>query len=364
MRLFKPEFLQSVTSRRGMALLITLTIITLLIVTTTELNRRARVTIYATAAIRDRLILSQMLISGVNAAQAMLVEDKKTSEIDSIQEDWADPEKISELLQSLAFEEGALTVRISDERGRIQVNALVKYPEGQAFNRLQLMVWERFLSLASLYYDDMEEMDSVNTIINSIKDWIDSGDDDAITGLTGAESDYYEDLDPPYTARNAPFTYLPELMQVKGITTGLFYGKEEAPGISSYLTVSGMTDEGGKGVTFNGKININTADMPVLMTLLPEVNEDLVLAINDYRLEKSADTYIHNLSSSTWYKDVPGAGDLDIDPDLITTRSDFFRIEAEASLGEITMAATAVVKRERDDRTGQIRCRVLSWEQN
>ena len=356
--------IQNIFDKRGMALLITLTIITLLIVTTTELNRRARVTIYSTATIRDRLILSQMLVSGVNAAQAILVEDNKKSEIDSVQEDWADPEKISEVLQSLAFEEGELTVRISDERSRIQVNALVTFPEGRSFNKLQLILWERFLSLASLYYDDMEEMDSVNTIINSIKDWIDSGDDDATTGLTGAESDYYEEMDPPYTARNAPFTYLPEMLQVKGITPELFYGKDEAPGISGYLTVSGMTDGAGKGFTFNGKININTADVPVLMALLPEVNEDLVLAIHDYRLEKSADTYIHNLTGSTWYKDVPCAGDLEIDPDLITTRSDFFRIEADASLGEIKMAATAVVKREKDAQTGQFRCRVLSWEQD
>ncbi len=48
-------------------------------------------------------------------------------------------------------------------------------------------------------------------IINSLKDWLDSGDDDAITGLSGAESDYYEGLEPPYSCKNGPMDNLGEV---------------------------------------------------------------------------------------------------------------------------------------------------------
>ena len=348
-----------------MALLITLAVITLLVVTTMELNRRARATVISTAAARDRHRLSEMLASGVHIAMAMLAQDKKDTTADSIQEDWADPEIVKSLLTTIPFDEGKLEVNISDELSRIQVNALVKFPDSHTFNEMQVGLWDRFLKLAFLAYEPPDEIDPANTIINSLKDWIDSGDDEAITGLTGAESDYYLDLDPPYSIRNGPLTHLNELLLVKGITPELFYGTAELPGISNFLTVSGMTDVGGVDFTYDGKININTADVPVLMALLPEENRDLAVAISDFRLAKADETFIHDLSAGIgWYKEVPGAGDIVLDPALITNQSDFFRIEAVASLNGVSMTASVVVKRESKSESDQIRCRILSWELN
>ena len=353
----------SIHNNRGMALLITLAVTTLLVVTTIELNRRARATVIATAAVRDRHRLSEILASGINVAMAMLVEDKKNTVADSVQEDWADPEKVKSLLESIPFDEGKLEVGISDELSRIQVNALVKFPDSRTFNEKQVELWDRFLKLAFLAYEHPDEIDPANTIINSLKDWLDSGDDDAITGLTGAESDYYLDLDPPYSIRNGPLTHLNELLLVKAVTPELFYGTGELPGISSYLTVSGMTDVGGVDFTYDGKININTAEIPVLMALLPEENRDLAVAISDFRIAKSDVTFNNDLSAGVgWYKQVPGAGDIDLDPGLITNQSDFFRIEAAAGLNGVSMTATVVVKRETEAESGQIRCRILSWE--
>ncbi|MFZ0241714.1 MAG: general secretion pathway protein GspK [Desulfobacterales bacterium] len=355
--------LRPVNNQRGMALLITLAVTTLLVTATVELNRQARATIFSSAAVRDRHRLSEMVASGVNAAMAMLVEDKKNTTVDSLQEDWADPAKVNSVLETLAFDGGTLEVKISDERSRIQVNALVKFPEGREFNEKQRQLWERLLKLAFLAYEHPDETDPVNTIINSLKDWLDSGDDDAITGLSGAESDYYRDLDPPVAIRNGPFTLLKELLPVKGITPELFYGTSEVPGLAPYLTVGGMTDDGGN-FTFTGKININTAEMPVLAALLPEENQDLALPISEFRLEKTSETFNHDLSGANWYKQVPGAGDIEFDSNLITTQSDLFRIEAAASLNGVSLTATVVVHRETEPETGQIVCRVLSWEQN
>jgi general secretion pathway protein K len=348
--------------QHGMALLITLAVISLLIVVSLELNRRARANVYIAAAVRDRLTLAVMLDAGVNAAMAMLVEDARNSETDSLQEDWADPEKVAEVVRQLPFEEGELTVTISDERSRIQVNGLVDFPDGRSFNEKQRTLWERFLRLALLAHEHPEEDDPVNTIVNSLKDWMDSGDDDAISGLTGAESDYYRDRDPPYTCRNGPFTYLAELEQVRGFWPELLYGKGEIPGIAPYLSTAVMTETAEGRFTFDGRININTAEVPVLMALLPEESRDLALALSDYRMEKTGDTYVHNLSGATWYKEVPGAGDISIDPSLITTRTEFFRVEISAALGEMRSSAVALLKREKEAESDQIRCRILSWE--
>jgi len=341
----------------GIALLITLSIITVLIAVSLELSRNARSAVMTTAAARDRLTLLHISSSGINAAMAMLVKDKKESDTDSMQEDWADPEKIIEVLNDIPFEDGNISVIISDELSRIQVNALVKFPEGRELNDPQKLMWDRCLSYFVSQDDLLEEIEP-GTIINSVKDWLDSGDDDMITGLNGAESGYYQALDPPYSCGNGPIAHLDELALIRGITSDLFYGHGKRPGISGYMTIYGITDSGG----YEGKININTAELPVLTALLPSGNEHLAQGIFDYRQEKIDLNYMHDLSSLTWYKDVSGCSDITIDPELITTSSDLFRIESAATLHKMKMTVTAVVQREKDGKTGKHICRILSWE--
>ena len=344
-------------NNHGIALLITLSITTILIAVSLELRRNAGSAVMTTAAARDRLTLLHISSSGINAAMAMLIKDKKESEIDSMQEGWADPEKIIEVLIDIPFEDGKVTVSVSDELSRIQVNAIVRFPEGRESNDAQMFMWDRFLSYF-ISQDDLSEEIEPRTIINSVKDWLDSGDDDAITGLNGAESDYYQALDPPYSCRNGPLNHLDELTLIRGITSDLFYGHEERPGISSYMTIYGITDSG----AYEGKININTAELPVLTALLPSENEHLAQEIFDYRQEKTDLEYIHDLSSLTWYKHVSGCSDITIDPELITTSSDFFRIVSVAKLREMEMTTTAIVQRIKDNTSNKWKCKILSWQ--
>ncbi|MBN1932899.1 MAG: general secretion pathway protein GspK [Desulfobacterales bacterium] len=353
--------LKILQNNRGMALLITITIITLLVTVALELNRKVRSAVVSSAVSRDRITLSQMASSGIHAAMAMLVKDKVDSISDSLQEDWADSEKIMTLLQSLSFEDGNINLKIIDELGKIQVNALVKFPESHQFNEAQRILWDRFLR-GLMPLTDLPEDFEPTSIINCLKDWIDSGDDDAITGLTGAESDYYQGLDPPYSCRNAPLPHLSELAMVKGIPQKLFYGDENIYGFSNYMTIYGMQEIGDTSFAYEGKININTAELPVLTAILPSENADLAQAIYEYRQETEDLKYIHDLSNITWYKNVPGCSDLEIDPEIITTSSDYFRIESEASLNKIKMVIIAFVKREKDNLTGKWNCKVLRWQ--
>jgi general secretion pathway protein K len=347
-------------NERGIALLVTLAIITILITVALELNRKARSAVIVTAATRDRHTLLHMASSGIHAAMALLVKDKMSSATDSIQEAWADAEKMVELAGSIPFEDGSVIMNISDELGKISVNAVVEKPYHHEPNDRQLFLWERFLLHHISQNTPLEEIEP-RTIINSLKDWLDTGDDDAITGLSGAESDYYQGLDPPYACRNGPIPHLDELVKVKGITPELLYGVEGRPGISNFLTVHGMAESGEKRSAFEGKININTAEVPVLAALLPLEYADLAQQIYDFRQEKAESIYRHDLTQPAWYKDIPGFSDIEIDAELITTSSDLFRIESVATLHEMKMTTTAVVQRERERKTGKWRCRVLRW---
>ncbi|QDU08313.1 general secretion pathway protein GspK [Gimesia aquarii] len=60
-------------------------------------------------------------------------------------------------------------------------------------------------------------------IAAAILDWIDEDDE---TRSLGAESDYYETLESPYSAKNAPLESLDELLLVRGVTPELLYGED------------------------------------------------------------------------------------------------------------------------------------------
>ncbi|MFC1876921.1 general secretion pathway protein GspK [Thermodesulfobacteriota bacterium] len=349
-------------NNRGVALIITLSIIAVLVVTTLELNRKARSSIYVSGAFRERIQLKQKAMSGVHAAMALLVKDKESSNIDSIQEDWANPEKTEELLMEMPFDYGRVRVSIVDELGKIQVNSLVKFPDGRVFNESQRQMWEHFLSLAIPVLDRTDDTAPI-PIINSLKDWLDRGDDDLITGLSGAESEYYLDLNPSYECQNGPFHHLGELMLVKGITPDFFEGVGGVPGIASYMTVWGMTESGNNQFTYNGAININTADLPVIAAILPAENEHLAQSIFEYRAELSDGNYVHDLSNPTWYTEAPGCSELEIDPKLIQATSDLFLVRAEAEGKGMTLAAEVVVKRTLERKTGKWHAKILSYQE-
>ena len=353
--------LKILKGNRGIALLITISVTTILVAAALEYNRRARFAIISTAAVRDHLTMSNMADSGVYAAMALLVKDRSQSDFDSLQEDWANPEKIDEILQEISFEKGKLSVTITDELSKIQVNALVLFPDSRGFNQSQIMLWDRLLRFIGNEEQLKEDSDPV-AIVNSVKDWLDSGDDDATTGLSGAESNYYEDLDPPYAGRNGPIPDLNELLLIKGITPELYYGEGETPGLSHHMTVHGMTLGAGTAFNWPGRININTADLPVLAALLGTENEEMAQSLYDFRQEIVAGKDVHDFSSTKWYKNIPGFGDIAIDPKLISVSSDVFRIESEATTSNIKTSVIAVVQRVQSPQSGKWTCKVLSWQ--
>ena len=347
-------------NRRGIALLLVVSVTTILVATALEYNRRARFTLISTAAMRDSITLSQMATSGVHIAMAMLIKDKSESDTDTLLEDWADASKINEILQEIPFESGEISVKISDEMGKIQANALVAFPDKTAFNPAQLSLWDRFLNFMG-DEEPLQDDSHPTAIINSVKDWLDSGDDDATTGLSGAELEYYQSLEPPYAPKNGPLSDLNELMLIKGISPELFYGSQEKPGISQFMTVHGVTGST-ESFRFPGRININTAELPVLMALMPSENQDLVEGLFEFRQEVLNNEEGHDFSNPGWYKDIPGFSDVNIPKKLITNKSDIFRIETEAKLHDVKSKTIAVVQRVRSSESGKWSCKILSWK--
>ena len=350
-----------ISNNRGIALILTISVISLLIIISLALNKSMRFALTSAASTKDRITLYHMASSGIYAGIAILVKDKYDSEIDAVTEDWANKKAVAEIVDMMVFENGKVTVNIVDELGKLQINALVKYPEAKRFNESQKILWDRFLN--RLIEND-ESIDAITPtdILNSVKDWLDTNDDNATTGFSGAETDYYEELDPPYQCKNGPFSYREEIFLVKNISSDLFKTVGGFGTILDFITTYGMTDSDGNKFMFKGNININTAPLPVIAALLPLEDQDLAKDIYEYRIEKSDNLFIHDLKNITWYKDVPGCIDLKIDKNLITLSSDFFTIEATAVLDNMNLTITAVIKREKNRDTKKTEARIISWE--
>lgn len=355
-------------SSSGMAVVMVMAVVLLLVTVALELHLNERDNLLNAAAQRDRMNLQEMLKSGVQLAQAVLIKDRQDSEADSLQEDWADPEALAALMGVIPFDQGELQVKIIDELGKIQINALVDFPEGVEFDPNQYKLWENFSNKLFSAYELIEDAEDLledtdpHTIIYSVKDWLDSGDDEAITELNGAESDYYEDLDPPYKCKNGPFDHLSEIRLVKGITPILFDGFGGIPGISAYLTPYGAVETENEKFTFPGKININTAELPVLAAMLPSDSSDFAELLVEYREAVDGTQYLNDLTRKDWYKGVPGFGSITIDPEMLTVSSDTFRIVATAKLNDLMSSATVVVRREKKKDDAPWRCKVLNWK--
>jgi general secretion pathway protein K len=219
------------------------------------------------------------------------------------------------------------------------------------------------LSIFELLEDDSVDLEETDppTIINSVKDWLDK-DEDLITGLSGAESDHYEQLDPPYACKNGPFDHITEVRLVKGITPELFNGMAEAAGLGDYITVYGTEKQKDETFSFPGKININTAGLPVLTVLVPPENEDFASLLVDYRDAVSGTQYTNDLTNINWYKNVPGFAGITLDPELISISSNVFRIMATADLKGTQSTTTAIIRRERETPSSPWQCKVLNWK--
>ncbi len=355
----KPQASSLLANRRGVALLMVLAVITLLVPLVLESGRRVFAWTMSTQASVKHGQLAWTAKAGVQAAMAMLSEDRGKGEFDTIQEDWAREDKIAELLGELGFA-GELSVAITDCLGKLQVNALVSQPNGKSFVQDQLDLWDRFLRPLVTAHENMPTNATMD-ILNAMKDWMDSQDDDAITGLNGAETYYYQDLSPPYRARNGLILDQDELLLVKGITPELYHGADPIPGIEPFITVHGMGAGAGGKMEYPGKINLSTAPFPVVRALLPPGSEDLAENIVAFREEKSGEDFVNDITTAGWYKNAPGCSEVDIKADLVTTQSDTFRIEASATEGDAKTTVTVWVQREKAAEGNDWTCRVLDW---
>ncbi|MEA3486825.1 MAG: type II secretion system protein GspK [Thermodesulfobacteriota bacterium] len=313
---------------RGVALILVILMISTIIAITLQLNTASRSGIYEAANLGDGIRAACVAKSGFCMGEAILSEDK--NDLDSLNEDWAEAELLSSGSGAL-FDSEHFRLHIEDESGRIPINKLV---DGPTYNDTIKDLLIRFLNLPEFDLDEQQ----IRDIVDAVKDWID--EDDETTGF-GAEDMYYKGLEDPYACKNAPLDCIEELLMVKGIAENLYYGTDETPGIAEYFTLYGK-----------GAININTAPNLILKVLSDEITDEMVFDMDEFRRNEE-----NNLSEAAWYKNIPGMTNITIDPGLITTQSNIFRITSTGYLNDISRRVSGVI-----ERNGGGTVKRLSWK--
>lgn len=144
-----------------------------------------------------------------------------------------------------------ITVRIFDHAGKINLNRIPR-------RNMQLIIEKRLGGQEA----DPEE---VQDLLTAWTDWTDLND---LEGLNGAEKDYYESLEQPYTPRNNPeLDTVEEILHIRGFEQLL-----EGVNLQAAFTIYGNTRT----------VNLNLATREA-MELLPGLDNELIENIIAYR---------------------------------------------------------------------------------
>ena len=311
----------------GVALLLVVTVISLLVALTLQFNRDMRLELSGSVNLLTNSRLHAISLSGYDIAKATLLQDLQKGKSDSFFDIWAELDASS--LEQF-YPAPTLDLKITDLGGRIPLNNLAVASKKEATTN----VLRRLLLSGDLGDIDTERAD---LIVAAITDWVDK-DDDISGDFEETESSYYLSLSPSYGCKNGPLEFVEELLLIRGITEELYFGGEAGAGLRRFVSVTGQDE----------KININTAPREVLKALIDTGNEDFSdeLAENMVTFrdeEENSDL----LEDSSWYKTIIG-DDVTFEKDLVTTQSGYFRILSRAEINGIVKNMYSVVQRKDD----------------
>jgi general secretion pathway protein K len=234
----------------GFALILTLVVTALMVAIVVEMIHQVYVDTSLSRGFRDGQQASLLAESGVTGGAKLLQMGLSGRTYTALSDRWATPIKLDD-------DAGSLEISISEESGKINVNALV-LPNGE---------YEPFTSAALKRLGVRLKLPG--DVWSATADWLDS-DDQPRSG--GVESAYYRTLKPPYAARNSRLMTLTELTLVKGMTPELLGT------VRPYLTI--YSDQAGSPLS---TVNINTASKEVLAALDDRIDDRLAERILEER---------------------------------------------------------------------------------
>ena len=304
--------------QKGFALVITLIVSALLVAVTGEFVHDVFIDTSLRQSFADAQQAGLAAASGAEVAMKLLSAALKENEYTSLNDQWATPQKLED-------EKGTLTVTITEETGKLDLNSVV-FANG-TINEPYYEILQRLLEGLKLAPD----------LADKLADWVDTDD---IPRSRGVETGYYKSLTPPREPANAPLVTYEELRMASGFSEAILTK------LFPYVTIYGDA-EGGTA----SKVNINTAPAELLAVLDPAMTTELAGRIIDYRKKTP-------IKSAAEVAGISGMETVGIAlQGKIVVKGSVFRIQSRAQVGDTVRIVEAVV------RTGDSRTKVLYWRE-
>jgi general secretion pathway protein K len=286
--------------------------------------------------------------SGVELARWVLAQEK--CPYDSLNQVWAggpgaDCETNGPLagvsLNNYQVGDGTVSVKIVDLERKANINTATPAELQQA------------LTLMGVDAND------ISVVADSIQDWIQPGD---LPRVAGAKNDYYQGLNPPYYAKEAPIDDLSELLLVRGVTPEMYWGGSSTNhALATFQHKLGLGTAPGQTPNYpfgladvftpisNGRINVNTADANVLQ-MIPGV--DAAMAENIIKLRAGPDGVDGTEDDTPITNPQAALQSAGLNPalaaqagNLVTTHSATFEVHVTAQIGNRTREYVATLLR-------------------
>ena len=298
------------SSQRGIALLTILVMVALATILAATIAKRQTNTSENTGYLMRQ---DQSLLYAKSAEaffSELLIQDSDNGgNIDHLQENWAKP------MPAFPVEDGFVSGRLLDESGKFNLNNLLK-ADGSVDDSARRW-FEKLLQRVGLAAE----------LSQAVIDWQDA--DDETTGAMGAESNYYQGLDPSYLASNTKFHQVEELKLVRG-----FEGKNYDL-IAPYVTALPEAT----------KININTAAPLLLASIDPKID---VKTVEQELKAKQAELTYFNSVEDLWKLNAFSGIEPQNKSDAaawLDNKSNYFTAQIEVVLSERKRQFTSAIMR-------------------
>ena len=251
-------------TEKGTVLLVVLMLISILVVIAIEGFRSTQVDLSSAYLFGNGLAAQNLNRSALNYAQALLAYDGKENSFDHFGEIWAHPKNQNEIKRP-SIEKGSFSLHIIDESGKLPINFIAPgNPASKESDHKEVSqdhkIYQNILKQLLLHDPFNLEKEKSEKLIKSLVDWINK--DEQEENEAGSENmidEYYADFDNTNSSKDAPMTFISELLLVEGVDEKLYYGANNQPGLKDLLTVHNE----------KGKININTASTYLLQAMVP-----------------------------------------------------------------------------------------------
>ncbi|WP_336936721.1 type II secretion system minor pseudopilin GspK [Acinetobacter modestus] len=303
--------MKNYSSQRGVALLTILVMVALATILAATIAKRQT----NTAENTGYLMRQDQSLLYAKSAEAffseLLIQDSDNgSSIDHLQENWAKP------MPPFPVEDGSVSGKLLDESGKFNLNNLVK-ADGNQVDDSARRWFEKLLQRVGLPAE----------LSQAVIDWQDTNDE--VTGAMGAESSYYQGLDPAYLTPNTKFHSIEELKLVRG-----FEGKNYDL-IKPYVTA----------LPEQTKVNMNTAPALLLASIDPKV--DVKALEQQLKVKETELTHFNNVDD-LWKLSAFSGIDEQSKTDaasLLDSKSNYFTAQIEVVLTERKRQFTSLMMR-------------------